>query len=176
MASFAIGLEGASFTTAYSFPTTTPEYPGPLIAPGTVAIATDGAVWMFVKVANSQTIAAGDAVYVSSTDTTFVVTSLANAAKALKGMLVGVAGAAVTSAATSVSYMWIQRAGYAATVNVATSSTANADLHTSATSGRLTSTGSAGNSATVTGIVGLATAASNTAACILNFPAIGVAD
>lgn len=176
MPSFAIGVEGASFNASYSFPATTPEYPGPLIAPGTLVTATDGAVWMFCKVANSQTIAAGDAVYVSSTDTSFTVTSLANAARLLKGMLVGIAGAAVTSAASSTSYVWVQRSGYASAVNVATGSAANTDLHTTATAGRLSATGSAGNSATVSGIVGLAAAASNAANCILNFPAISVAD
>jgi hypothetical protein len=131
---------------------------------------------MFVKVANSQTIALGDAVYVSSTDTSFTTTILSNTARLLKGMLVGIAGAAVTSAAASTSYIWIQRSGYVAAANIATGGAANTDLRTSATGGRLSTTVSAGNTALVFGIVGLATAAANVAPAVLNFPVISTAD
>lgn len=176
MAALPIGLEGVSFTTAYSVPTTTPEYPGPNFLPGTVVRGTDGSEWMFVKLAASQTIAAGDFVYVSSTDNSFNVTSLANAAKALKGALVGVAGAASTSGTTSTNYIWIQMRGYNASAAVATGSSQNADLHTSATAGRLTSTGAGGTSATVAGVVSIAAPASNAGAVMLNWPTIGAAD
>ena len=177
MASIGMFLEGAAITTALTVnPASTPEYPNPPFTPGTRLHGTEGGDFIFVKLAASQTIAAGDWVYVSSTDNSFVVTSLANAAKALKGMVCGVAMAAATSGTTSYLYIWIQVGGYNASSNVATSSAANADLHTSATGGRLSGTGVGGTSATVTGVVGLATAASNTAATMLNNPTIGAAD
>lgn len=169
-------LEGAAVNTAYTVNTaSTPDVTGPPFTPGTTAIGTDASEWLFVKLAASQTIAAGDYVYVS-TPSTFVVTSLSNTAKALLGAFVGVAGAAATSGTTSYEYIWIQRAGYNATTAAATSSTANTAMHTSATAGRLNSGGSAGVTATVDGVVLTATAASNVAAAMLNYPTIGVAD
>jgi len=173
---FGISLEGINLTTAYTVNTaSTPEIPGPPFAVGTTVRATDGSDWVFVKLAASQTIAAGDFVYVS-TPSTFVVTSLANAAKALLGALVGVAGAAATSGTTSYEYIWIQRSGYRSSANCLTGSLANTELHTTATAGRVDDTAAAGTSATVAGVVQIATAASNTAAVMLNYPTIGVAD
>jgi len=175
MAANPIGLEGAAFTKSYTVNTaSTPDVPGPPFAPGTVAFGTDGSVWMFVKLAASQTIAAGDYVYVS-TPATFVVTALSNAAKALLGALVGVAGAAATSGTTSYEYIWIQRAGYNASTNCLTGSVANAALNTTATAGRIDDSSSAGNTAAVTGVVQTATAASNLSPVMLNWPAIGAA-
>ena len=69
----------------------------------------------------------------------------------------------------------MQVAGYAAAVNAATSSAANTVLSSTTTAGRIGGS-SAGNSAKVTGLTLVATAASNTAAAVLNFPAIGTDD
>lgn len=177
MASIGMFLEGAAITTALTVnPASTPEYPHPPFTPGTRLHGTEGGDFIFVKLAASQTIAAGDLVYVSSLDNTFVVTSLANAAKALKGSFVGVAMAAATSGTTSFQYIWMQVGGYCAVANVATSSSAFTDLHTTSTAGRLSSTGAGGTSATVTGIASTATAAANAAAVLLNNPTIGAAD
>lgn len=169
-------LEGAAVNTAYTVNTASnPDVTGPPFTPGTTAIGTDASEWLFVKLAASQTIAAGDYVYVSS-HSAWEVTLLANAAKALLGAFVGVAGAAATSGTTSYQYIWIQRAGYNASTNCATGSLANTALHTTATIGRIDDTAAGGTSATVAGVVQLATAASNAAAVILNYPTIGVAD
>lgn len=178
---YAISLEGAALTTAYaagSGSTGTPvpalDVPAPPHLPGTLGLGTDGSVYIFVKLAPSQTIAAGDYVYVSSTS--WEVTSLANAAKALLGAFVGVAMAAATSSTTSYQYMWIQRAGYNASTAVTTSATANTAMHTSATAGRIGTASTGGTTGGVSGVVAIATAASNTAAVWLNFPTIGAAD
>lgn len=169
-------LEGASTSTAYTVNTASnPDVTGPPFTPGTTAIGTDASEWLFVKLAASQTIAAGDYVYVS-TPASFVVTSLSNTAKALLGAFVGVAGAAATSGTTSYEYIWIQRAGYNASTNCLTGSVANTALHTTATAGRIDDTGVGGTSATVAGVVQTATAASNASAVMLNFPTIGAAD
>lgn len=171
-----VNIEGANPSVAYTINVTTnPEVPGPPFAVGTIGIGENGEQWLFCKLAASQTIAAGNAVYVSD-HANFVITSLANAAKALRGAFVGIAGAAATSGATSYEYIWIQRAGYLASANCLTGSLANTVLHTTATTGRLDDTAVGGTSATVDGIVQLATAASNVAPVILNFPVIGVAD
>jgi hypothetical protein len=177
MVAIPLTLEGAALQTAYTIsPTTTPEVPNPPFAVGTMALGTDASVWVFVKLAASQTIAAGDFVYVNSTDAvSWNVTSLSNTAKALLGALVGIAGAAATSGTTSTQYIWIMRAGHYASANVITSASANALLYTSATAGRLTGTASATNNSLVSGVVPLVTAASNLANVALNFPAISTA-
>jgi hypothetical protein len=173
----ALGMEGVDFSKSYTVNTaSTPEVTGPPFKVGTVETGDDGSSWMFVKLAVSQTIASGDFVYVSSIDTTFLVTLLANAAVAKRGMFVGVAGAAATSGTTSYEFIWIQRAGYRAGANCLTGSLANVVLHTTATNGRIDDSAAGGTSATVDGVVQLATAAANAAAVYLNWPVIGVAD
>jgi len=181
MASYAQSLEGGAFATAYGAgtgSTGTPapmlDVPGPPHLPGAVALGTDGGLWVFCKLAASQTIAAGDYVYVSSVN--FEVTSLANAAKALLGALVGVAGAAATSSTTSYQYIWVQRAGYNASTNVTTAATANTVMHTSASGGRIGTASTGGTTAAVSGVVAISAAASNVAPVWLNYPVISTAD
>jgi hypothetical protein len=173
---FGISLEGINLTTAYTVNTAaTPDIPGPPFTPGTAVRGTDGSEWVFVKLAASQTVAAGDFVYVS-TPATFVVTLLSNTAKALLGAIVGVAGASVTSGGTSYEYMWMQVKGYRASANCLTGSVANIALHTTGTAGRVDDTAVGGTSATINGVVQTATAAGNVAPVMLNSPTIGVAD
>lgn len=157
--------------------TTTPEFPNPPFAVGTVIAGSQGAEWLFCRLAPSQTIAAGDFVYVSSTDAGFLITSFANAARGTTlGAIVGVAGAAATSTASSANFIWIQRKGVYLNANVATSSTGFTQLRSSATGGRVTSTATASTSVQVNGVVALATAAANLANVMLNYPAIGAND
>jgi len=162
---------------------TYPEQPGEGVPlPGTINVGTDGTVWVFVRLAASQAVVAGDFLYISSTDaTTWTATRLDNGAKAKLGAEVGVAGCTVTSdtnsSATAYTGIWMCRAGRIS-ANVATSVAANVALYTSASgsaSGRLNATSSAGTNAAVTGVVGLATAASNAAVVALNWPVIGAA-
>lgn len=165
----AIGVEGVNFTEAYSASTSTPEYPGLPFQVGTRVNAGNAGQWIFVLAGGSIT--AND-ICVVATMSTFSTVQLQNStAKGFLGKIVGKAGATVTSGQG----FWLQVAGYAAAVNAATSSAANTVLSSTSTAGRIGGS-SAGNSAKVTGLTLVATAASNTAAAVLNFPAIGTDD
>lgn len=165
----AIGVEGVDFTTAYTVSTSTPEYPGAPLQVGTRVNAGNAGQWIFAIAGGSIT--ANDIV-VFSTMSSFTVQSLTNAlGKGFLGKLVGKAGATATSG----QYLWVQVAGYASAVNAATSSAANTVLSSTTTAGRIGGA-SAGNSVKVTGLTLVATAASNTAAAVLNFPALGTDD
>ena len=164
-----IGLEGVNFTEAYTVSSTTPEYPGAPFQVGTRVNAGNAGVWVFVLAGGSIT--AND-LCVVATPSTFSTVALSNStAKGFLGKQVGKAGATVTSG----QYFWLQVSGYAAAVNAATSSAAWTVLSSTSTAGRIGGS-SAGNSAKVTGLVLTATAASNTAAAVLNNPAIGTDD
>lgn len=167
-----IGLEGVDFTGVYTPYTTssgTPEYPGLPFQVGTRVNGGNAGQWIFVTAATSIT--ANDIVVIS-TMSSFATSALSNTtAKGFLGKLVGKAG----GTATSGQGFWVQVAGYAAAVNAATSSAANTVLSSTSTAGRIGGA-SAGNSAKVTGLTLVATAASNTAAAVLNFPAIGADD
>lgn len=165
----AIGVEGVNFTEAYSVSASVPEYPGAPFQVGTRINAGNAGQWIFAIAGGSIT--ANDIV-VFSTMSSFTVQSVTNTlAKGFLGKLVGKAGATATSG----QYIWVQVAGYASAVNAATSSAANTVLSSTTTAGRIGGS-SAGNSAKITGLTLVATAASNTAAAVLNFPAIGTDD
>lgn len=171
--------QGYFFQQSYVINTTlTPEQPGqgtPL--PGTVALGTDGSSWMFVRLAASQTVTAGDFLYINSTSAVdFVAASLTQAlGRTALGAEVGVAGATITSGATSTvnnyTGIWIMRAGRIP-ANIVTGAGANALLYTSATAGRLTGTPAAGSNSLVAGVVGTTVAAANTAVAVLNWPVV----
>lgn len=173
-------IEGVNVAASYSINTTTnPEYPRPPHVPGTHIIANDGSTWVFCQVGTTgSAIAAADIVLITQ-DNTWVATGITGAgARSLLGAPVGVAGAAAAVSTTStVNYIWVQRSGYAANVNVATSATANTALHTNATnSGRLNSAADTGVGTAITNIVANATAAANKANCFLSFPMVGSND
>lgn len=157
--------------------TTTPEFPNPPFAVGTTTQGSQGGEWLFCRLAPSQTIAAGDFVYVSSTDAGFLITSFSNTARGTTfGAIVGVAGAAATSTASSANFIWIMRKGVYVNANVVTGATGFTQLRSSATNGRLTATATASTTVQVNGVVALATAAANVANVMLNYPAIGAND
>lgn len=165
----AIGIEGANFTEVYTVSSSVPEYPGAPLQVGTRVNAGNAGQWVFAIAGGSIT--ANDIV-VFTTMSSFTVQSGTNAlSKGFLGKLVGKAGATATSG----QYLWVQVAGYASAVNAATSSAANTVLSSTTTAGRI-GAASAGNSAKITGLTLVATAASNTAAAVLNFPAIGTDD
>ena len=156
-----------------------PEFPGEGIPlPGTVALGTDGTEWVFVRLAASQAVVAGDWLYVSSVDdVSWVATRLTQAlGRGRLGNAIGVAGCTITSGATSTvtnfTGIWMCRKGRIA-ANIATGVTGFTGLFTTATAGQLNSTTSAGNNSAITGVVSVATAASNLAMCELLAPAIG---
>jgi hypothetical protein len=160
---------GFNFGEAYTVATTTPEYPGPPLQVGVRSNGTNGAVWMFVLAAGAIT--ANDFVIVTTNSTWSVQSMTSTLAKGKLGQIVGVAGATATSG----QYLWMQIAGYRASVPATTGQAAFTVLSSTATAGRI---GAAvgGASAKVTGVVLLATAASNVAAAILKNPAIGTDD
>lgn len=164
---------GIDFTTAYTIDAdTTPEYPGSPIALGTKIIGSMGSEWILCKLEAAATCAAGDAMIVT-TNSTWEVQAVTNTLGVGKlGQLIGVAGATGTAG----QYVWIQVAGYVASVNAATGSTAFTALHSSATGGRLTSTAAGGTSVAINGIVLLDTAASNVAAAYVTNPVVGADD
>lgn len=162
--------EGFAFTTAYSaVSATTPEFPGAPLAVGTRAAGTAGAQWVFVIAGG--TVAAGDVVLLTTNSTWTAQALTSTLGKGKLGQMVGVAGAAATVG----QFFWMQIAGYNASVNATTGQAAFTVLSSTATAGRI---GAAvgGTSAKVTGLVLLATAASNVAAAILTNPAIGTDD
>ncbi len=162
--------EGFNPAIAYTVSTSTPEYPGAPVAVGTRIFGSDGSQWVFCLAATAIT--ASDAVLVT-TNSTWSVSALTSAlGKGKLGQMVGIAGATASSG----QYLWVQTHGYNSAVNAVTGATGFTLLHTSATAGRLTATGVGGTSAAVQGIVILATAASNTAAALLNGAAIGADD
>lgn len=163
---------GIDFTTAFSVSSTTPEYPGPPIAVGTVVDGSSGSRWVLTKLETSATCTAGD-VLIITTNSTWESQALTNTLGRDKlGQLVGVAGATGTAG----QYVWMQIAGYVASVNAATSSSAFTVLHSAATAGRLNSGAGVGTTVAVNGIVLTATAASNAGPAILTNPVIGAND
>ena len=167
-----IGFAGAVTNAALTVSTSTPEYPGAPITVGQRIIADAGAEWVYVQVASSKSCTAGDFVVVTN-HSTWKIDQLSNTTgKNFLGSMVGVAGATATAG----QYLWIQTSGYVASVNAATGSTAFTALHSSSTAGRATATASAGNSATISGAVILATASSNTAAAFLSGATVGAND
>lgn len=164
---------GIDFATAYTIDVdANPEYPGSPIALGTKIIGSMASEWILCKLEASATCTAGDALVVT-TNSTWEVQALTNTlATGALGQLVGIAGATGTAG----QYVWMQVAGYAASINVVTGSAAFTAMHSLATAGRLTTTAAGGTTFAVNGMVILATAADNVAAAILNNPVVGAAD
>lgn len=163
---------GIDFTTAYTAPSSDLAIPGPTLAVGTTVFGNMGSRWVLVRLEEASTCTAGDVLIVIDNDD-WIVQGVSNTNGVSKlGQLVGVAGATGTEG----QYLWMQTAGYVASANVLTGATAFTALHSTATAGRIDDTASAGNSVAINGIVALATAASNAAACLLTNPVVGAND
>lgn len=175
MSGSAIGAVGVNVNqawTPYTSSAGVPEVPGPLVKPGTRIVngLTQGDAWICVQAGGS--IAANDVVIVT-TNSTWVVQAMTNTLASSKlGQMVGVAGATATSG----QQFWMQVAGYASAVNAATGMTGFTAARTTSTGGRIDDTITGGTTVAVAGIVLLATAASNTAAALLNHPTVGAND
>ncbi len=156
--------------------TNTPDYPGPTgqFTLGQVTKGVDGSEWVYVLA--GAAIAVGDACIIVNTTTLWTATPVTSTLAAAKlGDLVGVSPLV---AIASASYGWLQRAGKCAALNCISSVTANVQLKTTTTGGRLTSTLATASTVNITGAV-LATAnaaATGPAQAILNFPVIGTGD
>ena len=166
---------GINFAAVYAAATTTSstsglDQPSPPWLPGTVENGSDGTRWVFCKAAGSIT--AGDFVAVT-TPATFVVTALdSTVGRANFGAICGVAG----GTATANQFLWVCTQGYLASANVLTGSVANVALHTTGTAGRIDDSSSANTTATISPVIGTATAASNTSPVFLNNPTITALD
>lgn len=175
---------GIDINSVYIQSTGTPEYPAPSFVPGTLAWGTDGSEWVYCTA--SITIGAGKVCIISEVPGSWSVALIGGATVTtpLTGDLVGIMGGSngslVVPAPVSPqtgTYFWLQRAGIAQNVATAASTTKNAQLYSSATTGgSLSST--AGGSATTYLVNGIAiTQATGSAAgpntAVLNFPVIG---
>lgn len=156
---------GINFAGTYGTATTVSstsglDQPSPPWAVGTVELGSSGTEWIFCIAGG--TVAAGD--FVILTTATFTATAITSTlARAALGSMVGIAGADATVG----QFIWVARKGYITGANVATSASAFTALHTTATGGRLDSNSSANTTATISPVVGLATAASNTANVVM---------
>jgi len=165
-------LGGINFAQAYTLSATTPEYPGRGFTPGTHVQGSDGSTWIFVMLEAASTCTVGDALIVT-TNSTWEVKAVTNTLALSKlGQRLGIAGATGTAG----QYLWMQVAGYNASINCATGSTAFTALHTGATAGRLTTTAAGGTSVAVSGGVINATAAANVGIAILTGLSVGAND
>jgi hypothetical protein len=166
---------GYSQTSAVSS-TNVPEYPGPTgpFTLGQVTKGVDGSEWVYCLAGSA--ISLGDVVIITNTTTLWTGNSVTSTLASSKlGDLVGVAPLVAIG---SGSYGWIQRSGKCSAVSVIASVTANVQLKTTTTAGRLTSTLATGATVNINGIV-LATAnggAAGNAQGILNFPVVGSND
>lgn len=169
-----IGLDGVNLTLTYTVNTTsaigsgyTPETPGAPFALGQVARAVDGSEYVFVKHAQATTVG-----QVGFMDTSWNFTTITSTnAAGLDGAYVGVASQLAASAASG-DYGWVQVKGGCPALNVAASTLANAELFTSSTAGRLTSTS---GGVPISGVV-LTAAEGGTAgnaSATVNYPVIG---
>ncbi|NBW77327.1 MAG: hypothetical protein EBR34_16265 [Sphingomonadaceae bacterium] len=148
-------------TTASTATSSSLENPSPPWLVGTVELGSSGTEWIFCIAGG--TVAAGD--FVIITTATFTATAVTSTlARAALGGMCGIAG----GAATVGQFLWVCRKGYITGANVATSASAFTALHTTATAGRLDSGSSANTTATISPVVGLATAASNTANVVMS--------
>ncbi len=176
--------EGIDINTVFSLSTATPEYPRPPFIAGELAWGTDGSEWVYCTA--SITIAAGSVVVVSPVPASWSVALIGGAtvaAGAPFGELVGVVGGSqgtmvvpAPSGSVTGTFFWVQRAGNCQNVRTAASTSANAILYDSATTGGIV-TSTAGGPGTSYQILGLvisqatgSTAGPNTA--ILNYPTV----
>ena len=165
---------GLIFNQAYAIATAVTatsgmESPSPPWAVGTTQAGSDHTEWVFCKAGG--TITAGD--WVVLTSATFVADALTSTNGLLAvGQWVGVAGASCVVN----QFIWVCRKGYLSSANVATSATANAFFSTTSTAGRVSTTATANTTAVMSGAIGNATAASNTAPVTLNYPQLRIAN
>jgi hypothetical protein len=150
MAAIASGLnfstlsaEGFALNICTTINTTqNPEYPATPVAFGTPTLGMDGSKWVYAKPAANY--AVGTVGYLD-TSWNFTAITTTNAAS-ISGESVAVLSqvASVTASPTTTNYdgVWVQTGGLCPAIQVAASTTANAQLYTSATAGQLTSTSS----------------------------------
>lgn len=178
--------EGIDINNVFILDTSTPEYPAPPFIPGTPAWGTDGSEWVFCTA--SITITNSSVVVVSAVPGSWSVALIGGATIAANaapiGQLVGIVGGSLGSMVVPApsgtqrgTYFWIQRAGNVPNVKSIASTTKNAQLYSSATTGGAvnSSAGGAGTTYQINGLV--ITQATGSAAgpntAVANFPVVG---
>lgn len=154
-------VPGLAFDEVWTARTRAQQFPPETL--GVVKHDADGNAYIFVQADGAIT--AGDVVLVTEA---FQADALetTNSAGAI-GDRVGVAKATFADD----DYGWVQVFGVASAINAATGATANTELNSTATAGRVDDDGTTG-AESISGLFITATAADNTAAGILNWPAI----
>jgi len=179
-----LSIEGIDLTATYTgynqssaqSSTNNPDYPGPTgpFTLGQVTYGVDQSSWVYVLAGTA--IAVGDVVIIDNTTTLWTASSITNTNAASKlGDLVAVAPLV---AIASGSYGWVQRAGKCAAIDVITNTSANVQLKTTSTAGRLISTITTGTTVNVNGIIITTAKATTTGTTpgVLNYPVIGAND
>lgn len=179
-----LSIEGIDLTATYTgynqasaqSSTNAPEYPGPTgpFTLGQVTKGVDDSEWVYVLAGSA--IAIGDVVIITNTAALWTANSITSTlASSLLGDLVAVAPLV---AIASGSYGWVQRAGKCAAIDVVTSTSANAQLKTTSTAGRLTSVLATGSTVNISGIIITTSKATTTGTTpgLLNYPVVGAND
>lgn len=134
---------------------------------GDLGVDEDGKIYQFVR-ANGALDVVGDVVVIDETGDATPLTTTTSAPAAGQGLPVGVTLVAVEDN----DWCWVQRHGVIAAVNAATGCAAHTQVNSTASGGRVDDDATAGSEA-IDGLTITATAASNTAAGILNWPVVG---
>ena len=176
--------EGIDVNSVFMLDTSTLEYPRPPFGVGTIAMGTDGSSWVYCTA--SITIGSGAAVLISNTPGNWscALTGGATVGTAPTGTFVGVVGGSTgtmvvpaPSGTQTGAFFWVQRLGNCPNVKTAASTTKNAQLYSSATTGGTLSS-TAGGAATTYQVNGLVVSVATGSAAgpnsaILNWPIIG---
>ncbi len=178
-----LSTEGIDLTTTYTgynqasaqSSTNNPDYPGPNgpFTLGQVTKGVDESEWVYVLTGSA--LAIGDVAIITNTGTLWTATAITSTlASAKAGAYVAVCPLIAMATGT---YGWVQRAGKCAAIDVVSSTSANAVLHTTATAGHLSSVLATGASTIISGII-ITTASTTTGNTpgVLNYPVIGAAD
>lgn len=146
--------EGVDINSVFYLDTQTLWYPTAPFNVGTDAFGTDGSGWVYVT--STQSLSAGSVVIVSEAPNSWSVAAIGGSAVAAPicnfvGVVGGSTGTMSVSAASgtqTASYFWIQRTGNCPNVRCLANTTANAILHSSATTAGVVTSTSGGSGTT----------------------------
>lgn len=186
MAAIASGLnfstlseDGIALNICNTITSSTPEYPALPFAFGTETIGLDGSEWIYAKPAANYAIGTVGYFDVSWNFTALTTTNASGISGQKVGVMSQVASITASPSANQTSIpwaydgVWVQVSGLCPAIQGATSTSANAQLYTSATAGQITSTSSSNvalNGIILTTAVGGGGAA--TAVGLLNNPEV----
>jgi len=131
-----------------------------------LGVDSNGKIYQFVRANGALTV--GDVVGIDESGDATPITLTTSAPAAGQGLPVGVA----TAACADNDWVWVQRQGVCASINVVDSAAVHTNLNSTASGGRLDDDAGTG-SELIEGVTITAAASSNRAAGILNWPYIG---